>query len=98
MLANNWLKPTKQPGLYDGGWRYFSSLKKRQIWSNFPPTDEEYDVILEHEKIAVLPLSMVRQLEIGDLIRLTGKVLRVLQIEEKKAALEVWVEESNEDR
>lgn len=96
MLANNWLKPTKQPGLYEGGWRYFSCLKKRQIWSNFPPTEEEYDVILEQEKIAVLPLSMVRQLEIGDLIQLTGKVLKVLQIEEKKAALEVWVEESDE--
>jgi superfamily II DNA/RNA helicase len=96
MLANNWIKPTKQPGIYDGGWRYFSSLKRKQIWSNFPPTDEEYDVILEYEKIAVLPLSMVRQLEVGDLIRLTGKVLKILQIEEKKAALEVWVEESNE--
>jgi Lhr-like helicase len=96
MLANKWLKPTKQPGLYDGGWRYFSSLKKKQIWSNFPPTDEEYEVILEQEKIAVLPLSIVRQLEIGDLIQLTGKVLKVLQIEEKKTALEVLVKESDE--
>jgi superfamily II DNA/RNA helicase len=96
MLANNWLKPTKHPGIYDGGWRYFSSLKRKQIWSNFPPTDEEYDVILDYEKIAILPLSMVRQIEVGDLIRLTGKVLKVLQIEEKKAALEVWVEESDE--
>lgn len=96
MLANNWLKTTKQPGIYDGGWRYFSALKRKQIWSNFPPTDEEYDVILEYEKIAILPLSMVKQLEVGDLIRLTGKVLKVLQIEEKKAALEVWVKESNE--
>src|SRR3990167_6895588 len=96
MLTNNWLKPTKQPEICDGGWRYFSSLKRKQIWSNFPPTDEEYGVILEHEKIADLPLSMVRQLEVGDLIRLVGKVLKVLQIEEKKAALEVWVEASNE--
>jgi len=96
MLENNWLKTTKQPGIYDGGWRYFSSLKRKQIWSNFPPTDEEYAVILEYEKIAVLPLLMVRQLEVGDLIRLTGKVLRVLQIEEKRTALEVWVEESSE--
>ena len=53
-------------------------------------------MILENEKIAVLPLSAVRQLEIGDLIQFTGKVLKVLQIEEKKAALEVWVEESDE--
>ncbi len=96
MLGNNWLKETKQPGIYEGGWRYFASLKKQQIWSNFPPTAEEYDVILEYEKIAVLPLSIVKQLEAGDLIRLTGKVLKVLQIEEKKAALEVWVEESRE--
>ncbi len=62
----------------------------------FSPAEEEYDVILEQEKIAVLPLSAVRQLEIGDLIQLTGKVLRILQIEEKRAALEVWVEESDE--
>lgn len=96
MLANNWLKSTKLPGIYGGGWRYFSSLKRKQIWSNFPPTDEEYDVILEYEKIAVLPRLTVKQLEVGDIIRLTGKTLRVLQIEEKKGALEVWVEESNE--
>src|SRR3990167_8385693 len=96
MVANHWLKATTQSGIYEGGWRYFSSLKKRQIWSNFPPADEEYDVILYYEKIAVLPLSMVRQLEMGDVIQLTGKVLKVLQIEEKKAACEVWVEASNE--
>ncbi|MCX7116657.1 MAG: DEAD/DEAH box helicase, partial [Legionellales bacterium] len=96
MVANHWLKATKQPGLYEGGWRYVSSLKKKQIWSNFPPTDEEYDVILECEKIAVLPLSMVRPLEMGDVIQLIGKVLKVLRIEEKTAACEVWVEASSE--
>ena len=96
MLTNHWLKPTKQTGLYEGGWRYFASLKKRQLWSNFPPADEEYDVILDYEKIAVLPVSMVRQLEVGDLIQLTGKVLQVRHIEEKKTALELWVEASNE--
>lgn len=96
MADDNWLKPTKQPGLYEGGWRYFSSLEKRQIWSNFPPADEEYSVILDHEKIAVLPLLTVKQLEIGDLVQLTGKVLKIVQIEEKRAALEVWVEESDE--
>ncbi|MES2199859.1 MAG: DEAD/DEAH box helicase [Chlamydiota bacterium] len=97
MLEKNWIRSTKQPGIYDGGWRYFSSLEKKQIWSNFPPADEEYDVILGYEKIAVLPLSMVRQLKIGDIIQLTGKVLKILQIEEKKNSLEVLVEESNED-
>lgn len=97
MLANNWLKPTKHSGFYDGGWRYFLGLQRQQIWSNFPSTDEEYDVILEREKIAVLPLSMVKQLEMGDIIQLIGKALKVIQIEEKKAALEVWVEETDED-
>jgi superfamily II DNA/RNA helicase len=97
MLVKNWLKPMPQPGLFHGGWRYVRALKQQKIWSNFPPTDEEYDVILEQnkDKIADLPLSAVRQLEIGDLIQLTGKVLKVLRIEEKKASREVWVEESN---
>lgn len=97
MFNNNWLKLSKQPGLHEGGWRFFSSLFKKQIWSNFPPSEVEYDVILEYEKIAVLPLSIVRQLEIGDCIQLTGKVLKILQIEEKKTASEVLVEESNEE-
>lgn len=97
MLTTHWLKPSKQPGIYEGGWRYFASLKKRQIWSNFPMTGEEYDVILGYEKIAVLPLAMVRQLEVGDLFRLTGKVLKVLRIEEKRAAYEVLVEEVDEE-
>ncbi|MGA8165288.1 MAG: DEAD/DEAH box helicase [Waddliaceae bacterium] len=97
MLANNWLKPTKHPELYRGGWRYYTMLQKRQIWSNFPPADEEYDVILNQEKIAALPLTTVKQLEMGDLIQLTGKVLKILRIEEREAAREVWVEERNEE-
>jgi superfamily II DNA/RNA helicase len=94
MIDQHWLSPMRHPGLYTGGWRYVRALKAQQIWSNFPPSEEEYGVILEEEKIAVLPLSAVRQLEIGDLIQLTGKVLRILRIEEKKACREVWVEES----
>jgi superfamily II DNA/RNA helicase len=95
MVAKNWLKPMPQSGLFCGGWRYVRALQQQKIWSNFPPMDEEYDVILGHEKIAVLPLSAVRQLEIGDIIQLAGKVLKTLQIEEKKASQEIWVEESN---
>lgn len=95
MVAKNWLKPMPTKGLFCGGWRYVLALKQQKIWSNFPPTDEEYDVILEQEKIAVLPLSTVRQLEVGNIVQLTGKVLKVLRIEEKKASREVWVKESN---
>jgi Lhr-like helicase len=96
MVTKNWLKPMPQPQLYCGGWRYGMALKNQKIWSNFPPTDEEYDVILEKEKIAILSLSAVRQLKIGDLIQLTGKVLKVIQIEEKRAAREVWVQDSDQ--
>jgi Lhr-like helicase len=95
MVANKWLKLTKQMGLYEGGWRYHATLKKRQIWSNFPPANEEYDVILKGEKIASIPFSTRKQLELGDFIRLTGKTLRILQIEEKKITREIWVERSN---
>ncbi len=95
MVVKNWLKSMPQPGLFYGGWRYMMALKKQKIWSNFPPTDEEYDVILEEEHIAVLPLSAVRQLKIGDLMQLTGRVLQILQIEEKKSSREVWVKESH---
>ena len=92
MISQEWLQPS---GLYAGGWRYLRALKQQQIWSNFPPTEEEYEVILDQEKIAILPLSLVRQLEIGNLIQLTGKVLKILRIEEKKSSQEVWVEESH---
>lgn len=96
MVAQNWLKLMPRPELFCGGWRYQNALKQQKIWSNFPPSDEEYDVILEEEKMAVLPLSVVRQLRIGSLFQLTGKVLKVLRIEEKKASREVWVEQSNQ--
>lgn len=96
MVAKNWLKPMKHPELFYGGWRYGMALKNQQIWSNFPPTDEEYDIVLEGEVIAVLPLSMIKQLEIGMLFQLTGKVLKVLKIEEKKTSREVFVEESDQ--
>lgn len=95
MVTKNWLKPMQTPGLFCGGWRYVMALKQQKIWSNFPPMDEEYDVILEQEKIATLPLSAVMQVDVGDLVQLTGKVLRILQIEEKKTSREVRVKESN---
>lgn len=95
MLEKKWLKPMSEPVLFSGGWRYWIALKNHKIWSNFPPTDEEYDVICEQETIASLPLSVVKQLKMGDIVQLTGKVLKILQIEEKKAYREILVEESD---
>jgi superfamily II DNA/RNA helicase len=96
MVEKNWLQLMPQPGLFVGGWRYRWALKNYQIWSNFPPTSEEYEVILDNKTIADLPLMAVKQLEIGDVFQLTGKVLKLLKIEEKKAFRGVWVEESYE--
>lgn len=96
MVAKHWLKPTPHEHVFCGGWRYVNALKNQMIWSNFPPKDEEYDVILGNEKIAVLPLSIVRQLEIGTLFRLVGKTLKVCGIEEKKSYHELLVEESDQ--
>ncbi|MCB1181287.1 MAG: DEAD/DEAH box helicase [Chlamydiia bacterium] len=96
MAAKGWLQSMPEAGLFSGGWRYKTALQRQQIWSNFPPADEEYEVILEKEVIAALPLSVIKQLKIGDIFQLAGKGLKMLQIEEKKASREVFVEISNQ--
>ncbi len=96
MGAKDWLQPMPEPGLFSGGWRYKIALQRQQIWSNFPPADEEYEVILEKEVIASLPLAVIKQLKIGDIFQLTGRGLKLLQIEEKRASREVFVEASAE--
>lgn len=95
MVASNWLKPMAQPNLYQAGWRYYQALNTKRIWSNFPLTDQEYSVILNSEIIAVVPQSIVRQIEVGNTIQLTGKRLRILQIEETKTQFLVHTELSN---
>lgn len=95
MAAKNWLQPMETSELFAGGWRYKIALQKYEVWSNFPPQDQEYDVILKKEVIATLPLFAIKQLEIGDIFQLTGRGLKLLQIEEKKGAREVHVEQSN---
>lgn len=96
MTAKGWLQPRQEPGLLSGGWRYKIALQRRQIWSNFPPADEEYEVILDKEVIASLPLSVIKQLEIGDIFQLSGRGLKLLQIEERKASREIFVEVSDQ--
>lgn len=96
MVAKNWLRLVPKSGLLEGGWQYKISLKKQQIWSNFPPKDDEYEVVLERDVIAKLPLSIVKQLTIGDVFYLTGIKLKLLKIEEKKASQEIEVAVSQE--
>lgn len=92
MVAKSWLQPMPKAVLFVGGRRYKIALERKQIWSNFPPKDVEYEVILEKEAIAALPLSVVKQLQIGDVFQLVGKELKLLRIEEKRASQEVFVE------
>ena len=84
----------QQTNLFCASNRYKMALRQKKIWSNFPPSSMDYDIILKQEKIAILPFSVVKQLEIGDLIQFTGKTLKVLKIEETKAYREVLVTES----
>lgn len=96
MAAKGWLQPLPEEKLFSGGWRYKIAWQRQQIWSNFPPADEEYEVILEKEVIATLPLSVIKQLQVGDIFPLAGKGLKMLQIEEKKASREIFVEISDQ--
>lgn len=96
MAAKGWLQPMPKAGLFSGGWRYKIALQRQQVWSNFPPADEDYEVILEKEVIATLPLAVIKQLEIGDIFQLAGKGLKMLQIEEKKTSREIVVEISDQ--
>lgn len=93
---NQTLQISNDLGILHGGWRYRISLQRQQIWSNFPPTDKEYEVILDEEVIAVLPLSIIKQLQVGDIFQLAGKKLKLLRIEEKKTSQEVFVEISDQ--
>ena len=95
MISNGWLKSNRIPGLFFGGWRYYRALKEQKIWSNFPDTGKEYDVILEEETIASLPQMTVRQFDRNDYIQLAGKSLRILQIIETDTIRQVLTEKVN---
>ncbi len=95
MLAKYWLEPMREPKLFTGGSRYKIALQRHQIWSNFPPSDEEYEVILEKEVIATLSFSTIKQLKVGNIFQLVGKRLKLLQIEETKISRSMFVEESD---
>lgn len=82
LTQRGWLRKTRLDGIFQGGWRYRNCLFDRQIWSNFPETEEDYTLELSGEAIADLPRSVVRQLDPGDRIHIAGKRLRILQIDE----------------
>ena len=83
--AQAWLRrldSNGQPGHWRGGWRYAKALRARQIWSNFPDIEVVYILQVDEESVADLPLSVVRQLEVGDDVDLAGRRLRILDIQE----------------
>jgi len=81
MIRQNWLQRDRVSGLVRGGRRYRDCFLERQIWSNFPETEEDYTLEFAGEAVANLPKSIVRQLELGDRLQLAGKRLQVLNIE-----------------
>jgi replicative superfamily II helicase len=89
MAARHWLRRLDD-GSYPtwrGGWRYAQALEARQIWSNFPDTEEHYTLQVDSEAVADLPSSVVRQLEPGDQVDLAGKRLRILDIQDSSHKL-----------
>ena len=81
MARQQWLRKDRVTGLFKGGRLYRDCFLERRIWSNFPDMEEDYVLEYAGEAIADLPKFIVRQLELGDRVQLTGKRLRVLNIE-----------------
>ena len=81
MVRQQWLQKDRVTGLFKGGRLYRDCFLERRIWSNFPNMEEDYVLEFAGEAIADLPKFIVRQLKIGDRVQLTGKRLRVLNIE-----------------
>lgn len=81
LARQQWLRKDRVTGLFKGGQRYGDCFLERRIWSNFPEAEEDYVLEFAGEAIADLPKFIVRQLELGDRVQLTGKRLRVLNIE-----------------
>src|SRR5262249_45057422 len=65
-----------------GGWRYARALRARQIWSNFPDTEVVYVLEVDAEAVADVPVSVVRQLAIGDHVDLAGRRLQILDVQD----------------
>jgi superfamily II DNA/RNA helicase len=82
LVTKKWLRQTHINGIYSGGWRYGEALLGHRIWSNFPETEKEYSLIVSGEAVADIPLSIVRQLDVGDKVLLTGRRLHILWIDE----------------
>lgn len=83
--ARAWLRRLDSPGqdtTWRGGWRYAKALYARQIWSNFPDTETVYVLEVDEEAVADVPVSVVRQLEVGDEVDLAGRRLRIVEIHE----------------
>ena len=80
MEKTGWLTKGPVNGLFRGGWQYTNCLFEYGIWSNFPPTEEDYALELSQKTIADIPRAVVAQLEPGDRVNLAGKKLCITEI------------------
>lgn len=78
----SWLRRTRRPGLFRGGWQYRDHFMAYKIWGNFPESEREYILEVNMESIADIPQSIVDQMEVGDRVYLSGRRLEILKIEE----------------
>ncbi|WP_457552783.1 DEAD/DEAH box helicase [Desulfobacula sp.] len=77
----HWLKKSKIPGLFGGGFQYRNHLFDYKIWGNFPEAEEEYILEVSDKAIADIPKSIVAQIEVQDRFYLAGRLLKVLKID-----------------
>lgn len=102
LAARRWLRRLDTPGAIEtwrGGRRYAQALIERQIWSNFPATEVSYTLQVDDEAVADLPISVVRQLEVGDQVDLAGRRLRILTIQEgERSVVRAVPVETSEDK
>jgi superfamily II DNA/RNA helicase len=85
LAERQWLRQLDHNGddaYWRGGWRYARALRAHQIWSNFPDTAEPYTLEVDAQAVADLPPSIVRQLELGDQVELTGRCIQILDIQD----------------
>ena len=80
MQQKGWLSRGAVQGLFQGGRQYTDALIEHGLWSNFPPAEEEYALILEDKAIADIPRALVTQLEPGDRVNLAGNGLLITAI------------------
>lgn len=75
-----WLK--REPtGLLAGGRRFFEARIERRLWSNFPWEEPPFSLVVDDRILAEIPAKVAVQLDVGQRVQLSGRRLRILDID-----------------